>query len=87
MRSSTVRPIAAPVRTRAATRNEERAVTRALIGVVGEDEARRLMELGEPLRAVHIRPQRPVNAIERALELMESAEGREQLATLTWDTL
>ena len=87
MRPSTVRTIAAPVRTRAAAHNEERAVTQALTGIVGEDEARRLMELGEPLRAVHIWPQRPVNAIERALELMESAEGRERLATLTWDTL
>ena len=61
---------------------EERAATeRAIAGIVGDDDARRLVELGESLRIVEVRPEKPATAIERALALMETREGRATLAT------
>ena len=67
---------------------EERAATeRAIAGIVGDDDARRLVELGESLRIVEVRPEKPATAIERALALMETREGRATLATRTWDTV
>ena len=66
----------------------ERAATEhAIAGVVGSDEARRLVELGESLRVVEVRPHTPTTAIERALALMETREGRATLASRTWDTV
>ena len=67
---------------------EERAATeRAIAGIVGDDDARRLVELGESLRIVEVIPEKPATAIERALALMETREGRATLATRTWDTV
>ena len=67
--------------------NERAATERAIADIVGEDEARRLAELGESLRTVEVRPEKPATAIERALALMETREGRERLAACTWDTV
>ena len=67
---------------------EERAATeRAIADIVGDDDARRLVELGESLRIVEVLPEKPSTAIERALALMETREGRATLATRTWDTV
>ena len=63
------------------------ATERAVGAIVGEDEARRLSELGERLRIVEVRPEKPATAIERALALMETREGRATLATRTWATV
>ena len=59
----------------------------AVAAIVGQQEAERLIELGEALRTVEAKPEKPANATQRALDLMETAEGRAQLATLTWDTV
>ena len=66
---------------------ERAAIERAIAGIVGDDDARRLVELGESLRIVEVRPEKPATAIERALALMETREGRATLATRTWDTV
>ena len=55
--------------------------------IVGDDEARRLVELGESLRIVEVRPEKPATAVERALALMETRQGRATLATRTWNTV
>ena len=67
--------------------NERAATERAIADIVGQDEARRLAELGESLRTVEVRPEKPATAIERALALMDTADGRAALATRTWDTV
>ena len=66
---------------------ERAAIEAAVTAMVGAPETRRLVELGERLRAVEARPERPANALERALALMETAEGRAILATKTWETV
>ena len=67
--------------------SERVATEHAIAGIVGHEEARRLLELGESLRVVEVRPEKPASAIERALALMDTREGRATLATRTWDTV
>ena len=80
-----VHPMAA--RSRASIARENAAVETAIASVVGGDGARRLMELGEELRIVEVQPYRPTSAMQRALALMETFEGRERLSELTWETV
>ena len=44
-----------------------------------------LIELGETIRCTEHRPDDTPNATERAGLLMETPEGRAQLARMTWD--
>ena len=67
--------------------HERAATERAVAAIVGDDEARRLVELGESLRIVEVRPEKPATAVERALALMETREGRAILVTRTWNTV
>ena len=76
-----------PTRSRASFARENAAVESAIANVVGSDGARRLMELGEELRIVEARPYVPTSAMQRALALMETAEGRKRLSELTWNTV
>ena len=80
-------PPGVAARARQAITDENAAIEEAVAAVVGHQEAERLIELGKTLRAVEARPDKPANATQRALDLMETAEGRAQLATLTWDTV
>ena len=74
-------------RSRASIARENAAVESAIASVVGGDNARQLMELGEELRIVEVQPYVPTTAIERALALMETIEGRNKLSELTWNTV
>ena len=76
-----------PTRSRASFARENAAVESAIASVVGGDGARRLMELGDELRIVEVRPYVPTSAMQRALALMETAEGRKRLSELTWNTV
>ena len=66
---------------------EHQAIVDRLANIVGKQQAEELMEISEHIREVESRPQPPQTAMQRALELMETAEGRRKLATLTWDTV
>ena len=70
-----------------AVRHEIDCVERAVARIVGERDARRLVELGEEIRIADLRPDRPRNAVQRALALLESREGRGLLETHTWSTV
>lgn len=67
--------------------HERAATERAIASIVGAEEAHRLVELGEALRIVEVRPAKPTTAIERALALMETRQGRATLATRTWNNV
>ena len=73
-----------PSRTRATIERERLAIETAVAKIVGPDEARRLIELGETIRHTEHRPDDTLSATERAELLIETPEGRAQLARMTW---
>lgn len=81
---SAIWPIA---RTRASIARHRRAIHDALRAVLGEQEAARLMEDDDAFREPAPRDDAPSSSTERARTLMDTAQGRARLATLTWDTL
>lgn len=71
-------------KTRATIATEHRAIEDALREVVGNDEATRLMQLGETLRRTEHCPDDKPSATQRAERLIETPQGRAHLARLTW---
>lgn len=76
-----------PERTRATIERERLAIETAVADIVGVDDARRLIELGETLRRTEHCPDDTPSATERAERLIETAKGRARLARLTWSSV
>lgn len=82
--SSGIWPIA---RSRASIAGHRRAIHEALRAELGEHEAARLMQDDDRFREPAPRDEAPSSSTERAGMLMDTAQGRAQLAALTWETL
>ena len=81
---SRIWPIA---RTRASIAAHRRAIHDALCAALGEQEAERLMKDDDAFREPAPRDDAPSSSTERTRMLMDTAQGRTRLATLTWDTV
>ena len=76
-----------PTEARNATARERKAIRNALTNVVGANEAQRLIGIADALPPEEPLPEPEGNAWTRTESLMETAAGRAELKTLTWETV
>ena len=78
---------ATATRTRAAIESQDAATEEALCGILGLQRAAELMERALTMPVPMASKDEPETPMQRVLRLMETREGRAELATLTWETL